>query len=788
MTLLHLSLAWLIGIWIGSRLCLPPQYLAAIAVFVLLVTVFLRRHTRLQLSSLCALTLLLGALRYSTAVPHFGPGDLATYNDVGRVSLRGVVCAYPDLRDRYTNLRVSASRLKINDMWLDVRGHALVRASRFLAVRYGDEVEVFGTLETPPVFADFSYQDYLAHQGIHSLVQYAQVSVIGHDKGNPLVAAIYRLRDRARETIALMLPEPEASLLSGILLGLDKGIPKSVADAFRATGTSHIIAISGFNLTIIAGFLALATRNTIGQRYVPHISVMGIALYTFLVGADPPVLRAAIMAILVAIAAYTGRWTEALTSLAVAAFLMTLWNPYNLWDVGFQLSFAATIGILIFHSPLQSAMLRVLDRFPIKGWLKALGRFFDEAIVVTFAAQITTWPIIVHNFHNFSVVSPLTNALILPVQSILMIWGGAATPLGMIFLPAGQILAWVAWLFLTYTTHIVGWFARVPGAAIEGVEIPPAFLAGYYAFLIIIALHDKVNLPTLRVFLTRNFRLRMLFTGLAVILILTWLAVFSLPDGKLHVVFLDVGQGDAIFVQTPTGRQMMIDGGPAPSVVLAGLGKRIPFWDRDIDLLVLTHPDEDHLAGLVSILERYKVGAVLDTPLPHQSPSSARWQELLAKEQTQVVMAERGMTIDLGDGVTAEVLNPQRPIITGTSSDENNNSVVLRLTYGQTTFLFSADVEQEAERRLLTDADALSALILKVSHHGAATATSEAFLQAVHPEVAVISVGAENTFGHPSPETLQRLREQVSEILRTDERGTVEIISDGKQYRVRTEK
>lgn len=787
MTLFYLSLAWLIGIWLGPRLYLPPQPLVAIAAFVSLATMFLR-HTRLQLLAFCSLTLLLGALRYSITVPHFGPGDLATYNDIGRVSLRGVVYAYPDLRDRYTNLRISASQLKVNEVWLEVRGNALVRAPRFLDLRYGDEVEVLGALETPPTFVDFSYQDYLAHRGIHSLVQYAHVSVIGHDKGNPLVATIYHLRDYAQETIAMMLPEPEASLLSGILLGLDKGIPASLKDAFRATGTSHIIAISGFNLTLIAGFLALTTRNSIGQRYVPHISVTGIVLYTLLVGADPPVIRAAIMAILVVIAAYTGRWTEALTSLAVAAFLMTLWNPYNLWDVGFQLSFAATIGILIFHPPLQSAVLRVLDRLPTKGLTKTLGRLLDDAIVVTFAAQITTWPIIAHNFHHFSVVSPLTNALILPVQSALMICGGVATLLGMIFLPAGQILAWVAWLFLAYTTWVVGGFARVPGATIEGVQMPSAFFTAYYTLLIIIALRDKVNFPTLRVFLIRNLRGRILLVGLTVVLILTWLAVFSLPDGKLHVVFLDVGQGDAIFIQTPSGRQMMIDGGPAPSLVLAGLGKHMPFWDRHIDLLVLTHPDEDHLAGLVSILERYNVGVVLDTPSPHQSPSCARWQELLAQKQTQVVMAERGMKIDLGDGAIAEVLNPPRPIITGTLSDDNNNSIVLRLTYEQTSFLFSGDVEQEAEGRLLTEGGALSAAILKVSHHGAATATSEAFLRAVQPEVAVISVGAGNTFGHPSSKTLQRLRAEVSEVLRTDERGTVEIVSDGRQYWVRTEK
>jgi len=260
--------------------------------------------------------------------------------------------------------------------------------------------------------------------------------------------------------------------------------------------------------------------------------------------------------------------------------------------------------------------------------------------------------------------------------------------------------------------------------------------------------------------------------------------VVSLPDGKLHVVFFDVGQGDAIFIQTPQGRQVLIDGGPDPTTLTAELGRRLPFWDRSLDLVILTHPDTDHLTGLVPVLERYHVDRVLDPGYPATSETYARWLELIAEKHIPALLARNGVRIELEPGLACEVLHP-----TGDPDPEdkaNNASAVTRWTWGQVTFLLPGDIEQEVESALVGSGQPLQATVLKAPHHGSDTSSSAAFLQAVNPQLVVISVGADNRFGHPSPEMLERVAGRT--VLRTDERGTIEIVTDGSRLWVRTER
>jgi len=272
---------------------------------------------------------------------------------------------------------------------------------------------------------------------------------------------------------------------------------------------------------------------------------------------------------------------------------------------------------------------------------------------------------------------------------------------------------------------------------------------------------------------------------LALIAVTAWLALRGLPDGRLHVYFLDVGQGDAILVRAPDGRQILVDGGPSPTALLSELGAVLPFWDRSLDLVVLTHPDSDHITGLISLLDRYRVAQVLDVPQSDTASEAAPWRERLAKAGIRRTMAQRGMKLPVGD-VSFTVLNPRSPLLTGTTSDSNNNAIVLRLDYGSVSLLLTGDAEQEAEADMLTAGLPLRADVLKVGHHGSNGSTSAPFLAAVAPGLAVIQVGADNTFGHPHPALLERLK--GIEVLRTDQHGRIEVVSDGKRVWARTER
>ncbi len=265
--------------------------------------------------------------------------------------------------------------------------------------------------------------------------------------------------------------------------------------------------------------------------------------------------------------------------------------------------------------------------------------------------------------------------------------------------------------------------------------------------------------------------------ALAAVAAVAWLALRGLPDGRLHVYFLDVGQGDAILVTAPDGRQILVDGGPSPTALLSELGDLLPFWDRDLDLVVLTHPDGDHVTGLIPLLDRYRVAQVLDVPQSDTAASAAAWRERLAAAKTPRAYAQRGMRLLVGD-LRITVLNPAATPMRGTASDENNNAIVLRLDYGQTSLLLTGDAETEAEAAMIAAGLSLRADVLKVGHHGSNGSTSAPFVAAVAPRVAVIQVGADNTFGHPSPDVLKRLA--GVQVYRTDQQGRIEVVSDGR--------
>jgi competence protein ComEC len=375
-----------------------------------------------------------------------------------------------------------------------------------------------------------------------------------------------------------------------------------------------------------------------------------------------------------------------------------------------------------------------------------------------------------------------------------MVWGGAATLLGLIVRPLGHVVAWVAWVFLTYTLEVVRLTARIPRASVP-VHVEPWLVWAYYSLLIGLTwwlaqprerrrgyLDDfRTGLwGRVRDGLSSRLEPKLLVGGAVLLLVLAGVAWQGLPDGRLHVAFLDVGQGDAIFIRTPSGRQVLVDGGPSPSVLLSQLGRHMPFWDRTLDLLILTHPDSDHITGLVAALERYQVDAVVWRDVGCQDAVCQRWRELLAQEGATLYRGEAGLGIALDRGLRIDVLHPGADLLP--ADGYNDSSIVTRLTYGQASLLLTGDIEARVEERLLADGADLRSTVLKVAHHGACTSSTGGFLEAVAPEVAVISVGADNDFDHPCDEVLERLERVLDErerLFRTDQDGTVEVVSDG---------
>lgn len=790
MTLVYLATGWLLGIILAAHFQPSLSLLAALALLPFVALVLRRHDPRHRLIAGAVLCALLGAARYTVAVPEFDTNHISTYAGTRDVVLEGVVATEPDVRDRHTNLRVATRRLHVNGTWRTVDGLVLVQLPRYPARRYGDVLHLAGGLETPPEFEDFDYRAYLARQGVHVQMRWPKVDTIGAGEGRPWLHAIYALKQRAHGVINAVFPEPEASLLSGILLGIERGIPADVWQAFVDTNTAHIVVISGFNIAILAGVLLHAFGNLIGRRRATWLAIGGIAAYTVLVGADAAVVRAAFMGSLYVLAIRFGRQSDALTSLAFAAVAMTLLTPFALWDVGFQLSFAATLGLIAIAPPLREALARGLARITETERAKRIVAFLNEALIITVAAQIATTPILVYHFHRLSVVGLLSNLAVIPAQPAVMLSGGATTLLGLVALPLARAVAWLVLPFALYTIRIAEWMARLPHASVDVGHIGLGWVWAYFALLATVILAAHTDADRRRDWwqaATAGLPTKAVLSGMSLVAVVAWLAAFSTPDGRLHVVFLDVGQGDATFVETPGGAQAVIDGGPSPSAMADAVGRRMPFWDRTIELLIMTHADDDHITGLIPLLERYTVTHAAEPGVPHTSTAYRQLVGLLDDRHIPVHLARAGMRIHLGDGVWLEVLHPAATLIRGSDSDTNNNSIVVRLEYGNMAFLLPADVEAGVEARLRAD-PRLRAQVLKLAHHGSGTSSTPAFLAAVQPWVAAISVGADNRYGLPDAAVLDRVDELGIRLYRTDQHGDIEFVTDGERLWVRTER
>ncbi|MDD5287785.1 MAG: DNA internalization-related competence protein ComEC/Rec2 [Dehalococcoidales bacterium] len=794
MLLIYLSCAWIIGILLGARLSISAIWLLLALLPASFILVFRRRKKAIITLALLILVVLGGMIRYQSSLPVIAENQLQFYNDQTAVELKGIVSQAPDVRDKSTHIYLSVSEVRDGGEWKKVDGLALLFVLRYPEYSYGDVLTVNGKLETPQAIGEFDYQGYLANQGIYSTMLFPEIKEVEPGKGFRPLAWVYSLRNRLSQTMAEVLPEPQASLAQGMILGIRSNIPQPLQDSFMRSGTTHIIVISGSQFNIVAGIIVATGLWLFGKKRYLYIwlALAAIWVYALLTGMSPPVIRSAIMVSLFLLADLLGRQRSAMTVLAFAAAVMVAFTPQLLRDASFQLTFMATLGMVLIAPRLQSLGRRAVGAsLGEEGFLVSTANWVSDSFFVTIGVTIAILPILVYYFGFFSLVSPLATLLVLPALPGLIYSGAMAAVIGVFALPIGQVIGWLAWLFASYMLVIIKGFADIPMSSVK-LEINPVWLWVYFAVLAII-----LWLTSRRKAVTEAFNRAVVSAGripgkwivipLLIVAILTTTAAATMPDNKLHVNFLDVGQGDAILIRTPVNQDILVDGGPSPQAISSELGRRLPFWDRTIELMVLTHQHADHLTGLLETLRRYKVKQVLVLETDAQSPQWDEWLDLIQKRGIKSTFAQAGQVINLGtDEVTIEVINP----LPDSTVPDMDNGIVLKLICGKVSFLLTSDISQEAELDLITRRADLTGTVLKVSHHGSNYSNSAEFLAVVDPELAVISVGADNQYGHPGEETLDRLIDRIGldKIYRTDENGTVEFITDGERLWVKAER
>ena len=808
MWLLYVSCAWVAGIFLGSKIGLPLFTLAFGLIPFALIPFMRSKRKILVVAGLCLFTLLGGGLHFPPSLPPVDEHSLYFYNDQGIVEIQGIVVEEPDIRDRYCLLTFSASEIIDNGEKERVAGTALIRVPRYPAYHYGDELKLTGELETPPQFEDFDYKSYLARQGIYSLIYYPGVEILDRGQASKPLQWIYSLRERLSASLVRSLPEPQGSLAQAILLGLRSNIPDSLYEAFSRTGAAHLLAISGLHISIIIAMFLSFGILVFGRRRSIYIWLtLAITwLYALLAGMHPPIIRAAIMGSIFLIAEYLGRQRSAIITLAFAAAVMVGVQPDLLWTISFQLSFLAMAGLTLLYPYFRSwGRKGVASLFGTRERIVAVGNLITDGFAATLAAIIAVGPLIAYNFGVVSLVALPATFLALPALPFIIATAALVAFVGLIASVAAQVLGWLAWLFLSYLILVVQGFDALPHSSLEVTTVSPSYIWVYYAILTgviallncqeqLVGFSSRLILGISKVFRSipkprLGFSIKWLILPLLIAAILVWSVVLTQPDGKLHVSFLDVGQGDSALIQTPEGQSILIDGGPDFQKINLELSEKLPFWNRTIDLVVCTQPQADHVTGLIEVLHRYKVKQVLESGVSYKSSVYQEWLNVVEDKGIEYNIARAGQEIDLDNGIKLDVLNPPAILYEGTSHDVDNNGVVLRLSWGKVSFLFTADIREEAEFELIGQRTNLRSTVLKVAHHGSKTSTTSQFLAAVVPEIAVISVGADNSFGHPSPEVAERLINRLGDdgVYRTDDDGTIEFITDGERLWVRAD-
>ena len=638
---------------------------------------------------------------------------------------------------------------------------------------YGDRIWVHSKIwypYSPGNPGAFDYREYLRVQGISGIARCSSGEIRFIDTADQprwtVSEYIFRITTQLRYFLVSVnqqyLTPAYAGLANGIALGVQTDIPDEIQTIYRYGGIYHLLVVSGGNVMMVAGIAFMLLRLLRFTR--PHAKLLCIPViwfYAFIVGFSPPVFRASVMGTMLFLCWGLERNNDAINSLAVSGFIILLLNPMTLWNTSFQLSFITLLGILLI-----TPILNFLMSFkPV--WL----RF---SLTSTLGAIIMAAPVMVIAFNYLSPIALLSNLFAIPLVMFslpMSFISGVCEP----FFPwLADAVAQVNGFSLYVLTRLTEWLISLPGAYWTIPTPSGATICIYYllVFGFIHGFQPEVAYPDFP-FRRRWLRCCIIFAAYLV-LVFTYRNYTS----GLDVSFIDVGQGDCIFVQFPNGRNLLIDGGKSKPID-CGKSYIIPYLRRlgvdQLDTVVMTHGDEDHAGGLATVLQQIPTRYLLLTEYELEHPQGA--EDIIQKVQSGVLsyqVVKRGTFLSGFEPWQVECLNPPAVSgITGTGSNENNHSIVLKITDGQSSLLFTGDIEKEAEQDLIRNGGDLSATVLKVSHHGSANSSSSEFLEKVHPRYAVIQVGFNNVFGHPSAETLQRLKQAQVEVFRTDRDGAV---------------
>ncbi|MFZ5643031.1 MAG: DNA internalization-related competence protein ComEC/Rec2 [Bacillota bacterium] len=782
--LLYVTIAFILGIALNALIKVPwwvslPASLALVG----LAAAFLFLKKRNIFPLLAVLFFMLGMLVSAPDLRNAGTMEKYLQKVV---SVEGYICRDPDLKGSGTVYTLGISKVYEDSEPLEGKGRVLLYVqSGGPKLEYGDIVRVRGKPympEAPGNPGQFDYGVYLHDRGIWGIISvkdFANIERTGKGGGNPVAAAALSVKQRLIEINRATLAPDQASLVNGMIFGTRGGIDRETEDIFNESGVVHILSVSGLHVGLVVAVVIGILKIMGLQRLVfPVLSVV-LIIYSFITGMGPAVVRASLMAWIQFLGHRLGREGDWPTTLAASALVILAVAPNSLFEPGFQLSFAATWGILHIGPIIDSWLNRAGIKRP---WARG-------TLAVSVGAIAGTMPLVTFYYNIISLISIPANILAVPIVGLILPSGLLAGMAGLLFIEAATFINYITSALVELMMLLVNLVHSFPGGVFYVATPPVAMIMAWYSSMFM--------LPYLREGLFKKTVIRVFFLLLLALFPIVSLMPAGVFDrGLLQVHVIDVGQGDSILVRLTNGHCMLVDaggwkdefnkGGGAGEVVVKYL-RRLGI--KRIDALVLTHSHEDHAGGAAFLLNKIEIGTVLVPPVnsgenPAECPDPAYYKMLSLAVQRGIPVQEvvSGDSIALDPRVSVEVLGPGPGLLTGTRSDLNNNSVVLSLRYLARSFLFTGDIEEEGQVQLLESGFNLKHDFLKAPHHGSRY-TNPDFIERVNPGLTVISVG-KNSFGQPHPDAIALFEKGERPVYRTDRDGLVTVICDGENIKV----
>lgn len=648
-------------------------------------------------------------------------------------------------------------------------------------INYGDILNIRGYILRQRAFGNqnaFDYGQYLRRQGISATVTtaYGGSIVKTGEGGWPLLRGtgwLHARLDQAFEQVG----GRQGVFLAGIFLGEKSELSAEEKETLVDTGIYHAFSVSGLHVGYILaiGMICFGSRRR--HRYLRLIVVgMMLVFYALLAGMEAPVIRSVIMGLLALAALAFDEKADIYTSLAVSALICLLWHPLWLFDSGFQLSFVSLLGIA-YLLPFFRELLPSGSR---------IGNLLRDSFAVTFAASWAAMPLIAYYFYNASFIGWLLSPtlLLLVGLAVMLCFAASILTLGSVFIATLPLYGAGALMSLVY--KVADWAAALPGGHILTGRPPLYLLFIYYAALLILPLKlTKKELPlVLRAAMAVFFPLLIVLGG--VLGLNNAATSVYLAGDILEVVFLDVGQGDSVLILTPQGNTLLIDGGGSRDSDFIGESVLVSYLKSrgigHIDMVIASHPDIDHIGGLKSVFKECSVDYLLTADV-FKNTSQKELEGWAREAGTHIVYTFQGRKYLLEPDLYLSIYSPPAGRIYG-EEDSNNGSLVCKLSYRDIDFLFTGDIEKEAMKDISNVS--LEAEVLKIPHHGSINCYDNDFYESVAPQAVVISVGANNSFGHPADKVVEYWKGKDIPLYRTDQNGAVSFFSDGRSLEVQT--